>query len=143
MGKSGAGRRNLKRYELTNLFFFLGLIAVLAVLLGAVFWFYAREDVLPEQGEQGIVSEAFYPGSDIGMFRLGTKIFQTSRQYQNSLQIPVTDDGFLRDLFEIPGVEEVTVDQKSIMIRKETSASWDDIRPRLQEVIKSHLHLHY
>ena len=107
MTKSGAGRRSLKKYELTNLFFFLGLIIALGILVTFVFRYYGnRNQVVPEGGERGIVSEALYSESDIGIFQLGTKLFETSRQYQRSLQIPVTDDGFLRELFAIPGIEE-------------------------------------
>ena len=48
-----------------------------------------------------------------------------------------------KELFEIAGIEEIIVDQKSIMIKKETSASWEDIRPRVQAIVLKHLHLHY
>jgi hypothetical protein len=142
--KSGSGRRSLKKYELTNLLFFLTLIIALGILVTFVFRYYGNRDIgIPEGDESGIVAEAFHPGSDIGMFQLGTKIFQTSHQYGNVLEIPVTDDGLLKDLFAIEGVQEIMVDQRSIMIKKEASASWEDIRPRVQEVVLEHLHLHY
>jgi hypothetical protein len=142
--KSGAGRRSLKKYELTNLFFFLGLIAVLGILVTFVFRHYGNQNRDGfEEGERGIVSEALYPGSDIGVFHIGTKLFESGRQYRNPMEIPVTDDGFLKELFAIPGVEEVSVDQKSIMIRKTTSVPWESIRPRVQQIVMQHLHMHY
>ena len=144
MAKSGSGRRSLKKYELTNLLFFLTLIVALGIVVTFVFRYYGnRNKGVASDGERGIVAEAFYPGSDIGMFQLGTKIFQTSHQYSNPLQIPVTDDGLLKDLFAIEGVEEVMVDQRSIMIKKETSIPWEKIKPRVQDIVLQHLHLHY
>ncbi|MBN2320240.1 MAG: NifU N-terminal domain-containing protein [Acidobacteria bacterium] len=144
MTKSGAGRRSLKKYELTNLLFFLTLIVALGIVVTFVFRYYGNRnkgDI--SDGERGIVAEAFYSGSDIGMFQLGTKIYQTSHQYRSPLEIPVTDDGFLKELFAIEGVEEIMVDQKSIMIKKDTSTSWEKIKPRVQEIVLKHLHLHY
>ena len=144
MTKSGAGRRSLKKYEITNLFFFLGLMLALGILVTFVFRYYGnRNNLSSVSGEQGIVSEAMAPGSDIGMFYLGTKLFGTSRHYRSQIEIPVTDDGFLKELFNIPGVDEVTVDQRSIMIKKESSVPWEEIRPRIQKAVASHLHLHY
>lgn len=144
MTKSGAGRRSLKKYEVTNLIFFLCLILALGVLVTFVFRHYGtRNQFVSEEGERGIVSEALYAGSDIGMFQLGTKLYETSRQYRSRLEIPVTDDGFLKELFEIPGIEEVTVDQRSIMIKKETEVPWESIRPGIERTVLRHLHMHY
>jgi hypothetical protein len=144
LAKSGKGGKSLKKYEVSNLLFFLGLMIALGALVTIVFRYYGNpNNTAPESREQGIVSEAMYPGGDIGVFYLGTRLFDANRQYRNRLEIPVTDDGFLRDLFDIPGVEEVTVDPKSIMIRKTPSVSWDSIRPRVQEIVMRHLHLHY
>jgi len=144
LAKSGAGRKSLRKYEASNLLFFIGLILALGILVTFVFRFYSSGNKPPSGGgERGIVSEALYPGSDIGMFYLGTKVFETSGQYQNVLQIPVTDDGFLEELFSISGVQEITVDRRSVMIRKDFSADWEDIRPDLHRIIERHLHLHY
>ena len=144
LGKSGAGRRSLKKYEVINLIFFLCLILALGVLVTFVFRIYGtRNEVVSQGGEKGIVAEALYPGNDLGMFQLGTKVFETSRQYRSQLEIPVTDDGFLRELFNIPGVREVIVDQRSIIIKKDPSTSWESIRPKVQEAVMRHLHLHY
>ena len=144
MAKSGSGRRSLKKYELTNLLFFLTLIVALGIMVTFVFRYYGNRNMgPPDADERGIVAESFYAGSDIGMFQLGTKIFQTSHQYSNPLDIPVTDDGLLKDLFAIEGVEEVMVDQRSIMIKKEASVPWEKIKPRVQEIVLEHLHLHY
>ena len=142
--KPGTGRKSLKKYEVANLLFFLGLILVLGALVTFVFRYYSSgERTASDNGEKGIISESLHPGSDIGVFYLGTKIYERGGQYRNILEIPVTDDGFLKELFSIPGVEEITVDQKSIMIRKVPSADWNDIRSQLQQVIERHLHLHY
>ena len=125
-------------------FLHLGLIAALGILVTFVFRHYGNQNLNDlEEGEQGIISEALYPGSDIGVFHLGTKLFETSRQYRNRLEIPVTDDGFLKDLFDIEGVEEVSVDPRTLMIRKTNSVSWESIRPRVEQIVKQHLHLHY
>ncbi len=144
LAKPGAGRKSLKKYEVANLLFFLGLIVILGALVTFVFRYYSSGDRnASDSGEKGIVSESLYQGSDIGMFYLGTKIYERSGQYRNVLEIPVTDDGFLKELFAIPGVQEITVDQRSIMVRKLPSADWQDIRPELKRVIERHLHLHY
>lgn len=144
LAKSGAGRKSLKKYEVTNLLFFLVLIIALGVLVTFVFRFYgSRNNASTGNGEKGIVSEALFPGSDIGMFYLGTKIFETSSLYRSPLDIPVTDDGFLRELFSIPGVLEITVDRRSIMIKKESSVPWESIRPLVKQTVDRHLHLHY
>jgi hypothetical protein len=144
LAKSKAGGRSLKKYEAANLVFFLCLILALGILVTFVFRIYGtRDEVVSQGGEKGIVAEALYPGNDLGMFQLGTKVFETSRQYRSHLDIPVTDDGFLRDLFAIPGVKEVIVDQRSIIIKKDSSTPWDSIRPKVQETVMRHLHLHY
>jgi hypothetical protein len=144
LSRSGAGRKSLKKYEVTNLLFFIGLILALGILVTFVFRFYGNQGrTASGEAERGIVSEALYPGSDIGMFYLGTNIFETSRQYRNPMEIPVTDDGFLKELFSIPGVKEVTVDQRSIMIRKDTSVSWDSMRTQIRQTVERHLHMHF
>ncbi|MEJ2108906.1 MAG: NifU N-terminal domain-containing protein [Acidobacteriota bacterium] len=144
MTKSGAGRKSLKKYEVTNLFFFLGLILALGVLVTLVFRFYGtRDSGVSGEGERGIISESLSPDSDIAVFYVGTKLFETSSQYESILEVPVTDDGFLKELFSIPGIMSITADRRSIMIRKQTSADWENIRPGVRKAIERHLHLHY
>jgi hypothetical protein len=77
------------------------------------------------------------------MFYLGTKLSEVSRQFRSRLDIPVTDDGFLRELFDIPGVEEVTLDQRMLMIKKSASVRWESIQPAVRQTVRNHLHLHY
>ena len=90
-----------------------------------------------------MVSDAVGAGSDVGIFYLDTKLSETTRQYRSRLEIPVTDDGLVRELFALPGVEEVTIDQKVIMIKKNGSARWESIQPGVRRIVKDHLHIHY
>jgi hypothetical protein len=138
------GRGTLAQYELSNLLFFLVLIAALGVLVALVFNHYRTLNQGPsEEGDIGIVSEALDSTSDVGMFYLGTKIAETSYQYRNRIEIPVTDDGFLKGLFSLPGVEAVTINQKTIMLKKSTSARWETISPGVRRIVSNHLHIHY
>lgn len=137
-------RRSLKKYEISNLLFFLVLIIALGVLVAFVFRYYGTRNNEPEpDADMGVVSDSLSPGSDVGMFYLGTKLAETSHQYRSRLEIPVTDDGFVKDLFDLPGVEEITLDQKIIVIRKSTSARWEAIQPGVRRIVKAHLHIHY
>jgi len=83
----GKPRRSLKKYELTNLLFFLGLIIALGVMVSFVFRYYGNRNQAPEdESAQGVVSEAVSEGSDVGLFYLGTKLTETKHQYQSRLQ---------------------------------------------------------
>jgi cbb3-type cytochrome oxidase subunit 3 len=142
--KAGAGSKSLKKYELTNLIFFLTLIAALGVLVSFVFHYYGSGNKKNlDESDMGVVSDALGPDSDVGLFYLSTKLSETSRQYRSRIEIPPTDDGLVRELFAIPGVEEVTIDQRIIIIKKTTSARWEGIRPSVRQIVKNHLHLHY
>jgi hypothetical protein len=144
LSKSPAGRKSLKKYEITNLLFFLTLIVALGVLVSFVFRFYGtRSDESADESEIGVVSDALGAGSDVGLFYLDTKLTETSRQYRSRLEIPATDDGLIRDLFAIPGVEEITIDQRMIVLKKNASARWESIGPGVRRIVKNHLHLHY
>lgn len=138
-----AGRGSLKRYELANLLFFVVLIGALGVVVFFVFRHYSAPPELSEGEGAGIISEALDSGSDIGMFFLDTKISEASIQCRGRLDIPVTDDGFIRELFSLPGIEEVTIDQKRIMLRKSASARWEAIAPGVKRIAKNHLHTHF
>jgi len=139
-----SGRRSLKKYEVTNLLFFLVLIVALGVLVAFVFRYYGtRNDETLSDGQQGVVSDSLSAGSDVGMFYLDTKIAETAHQFRSRLEVPATDDGFLRQLFDLPGVEEVTLNQTSILIRKSSSTPWERIQPGVRRIVKEHLHLHY
>ena len=144
MSKAPAGRKSLKKYEVTNLLFFLTLIAALGILVSFVFRFYGtRNRESSDEAQIGVVSDALGAGSDVGLFYLDTKLTETSRQYRSRLEIPATDDGLVRDLFAIPGVEEITVDQRMIVLKKNASARWESIGPGVKRIVKNHLHLHY
>jgi hypothetical protein len=144
LNKSGAKRRNLKKYEITNLLFFLTLIIALGVLVTVVFRHYGTRNMeTADESEAGVISDELNPASDIGMFYLGTKLTESSRQYRTMLDIPVTDDGLVRDLFNLPGVEEVTIDQRMIIVKKSTGARWEGIQPGVRQIVKNHLHIHF
>jgi hypothetical protein len=137
-------RRSLKKYELYNLLFFLGLIVALGVLVSFVFRYYGTRNQAPEEeSAQGVISEAVSEGSDVGLFYLGTKLTETKHQYQSRLQIQSTDDGLARDLFDLPGVEEITIDQKIIIVKKNGSVRWDSVQSGVRSIVKNHLHMHY
>jgi hypothetical protein len=141
---SGAGRRSLKKYEISNLLFFLVLIVALGVLVAFVFRYYGtRNQLNPNEGELGVISDTASDGSDVALFYLGTRLSETTRQYRSRLEIPATDDGFVQELFAIPGVEEVTLDQRTIILKKNASEPWSSIQPGVRRIVKSHLHLHY
>ncbi len=144
MAGRSAGRKSLKKYEITNLLFFLTLIIALGILVSFVFRFYGtRNQESSNEGSVGVVSEALGQGSDVGLFYLDTKISETTRQYRSRLDIPATDDGFIAELFGLPGVEEITIDQRMIVLKKNGSARWESIAPGVRRIVKNHLHLHY
>jgi hypothetical protein len=140
MGKS---KGSLKGYEFSNLLFFLGLMVVLGGICWLVLYHIGTRDrqqvVIVEPG---ISQEA--TSGDIALFYLeGFQIVGTERTYRSRLEIPATDDGFIRGLFDIPGVEELTIRPQLVMVRKNGDVSWDRIRGSIREVINNHLHSHY
>jgi hypothetical protein len=142
--KNGSGRRSLKKYEIQNLLFFLVLIVALGVLVTFVFRFYGTRGQKPEdESAAGVLSDQLNPASDMGVFYLSTKLSERSLQYRNLLEIPVTDDGLIRELFDLPGVDEVTVDQRMIIIKKDSGTRWEAIQPGVRRIVKNHLHIHY
>jgi hypothetical protein len=143
LAKSRSGR-SLKKYELTNLLFFLVLIVALGVLVTFVFRHYGMQNQeSSEGGAEGVVSESVGSGSDVGLFYLDTKISETTQRYRSRLEISPTDDGLVRELFSLPGVEEVTIDQKVIILKKNGSSRWENIQPGVRRIVKEHLHIHY
>jgi hypothetical protein len=139
-----APKRSLKKYEITNLLFMLFLIMALGVLVTFVFRYYGNRGMDTSDGNSvGVVSDAVGAGSDVGIFYLDTKLSETTHSYRSQIQIPVTDDGFLREVFALPGVEEVTIDQKVVMIKKYSSARWELIQSGVRRIVKEHLHIHY
>jgi len=143
LAKSRSGK-SLKGYELSNLLFFLVLIAAFGILVTFVFRHYGKGDRdLSDESVVGVVSDAVSPGSDVGLFYLDTKLSESTRRYRSRLEIPPTDDGLVRELFALPGIEEVTIDQKVIILKKNGSARWDSIQPGVRRIVKEHLHIHY
>lgn len=143
MAKSRSGK-SLKGYEFTNLLFFLVLIVALGVLVTFVFRHYGTRDREQSEGAVvGVVSEAVGSGSDIGLFYLDTKLSERTLQYRSRIEIPATDDGLVRELFALPGVEEVTIDRKVIILKKNGSARWESIQSGVRRIVKEHLHIHY
>lgn len=139
--RSVAGRRALKRYEGANVVFFVVFIGALGLFVAFVFNHYKNRN-LPPPEEPVILSEAIVPGSESCVWNLGMKISQSAHICRGRMQIPITDDGFITSLFEIPEVLEVVVDQKMVMLRKSEAGNWDAIRPAAREIIERHLHLH-
>jgi len=143
LAKSRSGK-SLKGYEFSNLLFFLVLIVALGVLVTFVFRHYGiRGQESSDEAVVGVVSEAVGSGSDIGLFYLDTKLSERTLQYRSRLEIPATDDGLVRELFALPGVEEVTIDQKVIILKKNGSTRWESIQPVVRRIVKEHLHIHY
>ncbi len=136
--------KTLTRYEGMNLLFFLACILALGVFVSYVFQVYRTAGQRPPKAtdENGIVSEVVSTTAESGLFYLGTKVSESSRVYSSRGQIPKNDDGLVRDLFAIPGVVEVQVDQRLIVLRKAPSAHWEEIQPGAREVIGRHLHMH-
>jgi len=143
LAKSRSGK-SLKGYEFTNLLFFLVLIVALGVLVTFVFRHYGTRNQEQSEGSSvGVVSEAVGSGSDIGLFYLDTKLSERTLQYRSRLEIPATDDGLVRDLFALPGIEEVTIDPKVIILKKNGSARWESIQAGVRRIVKEHLHIHF
>jgi hypothetical protein len=143
LAKSRSGK-SLKGYELTNLLFFLVLIVAFGVLVTFVFRHYGTRNQEQSEGDAvGVVSEAVGSGSDIGLFYLDTKLSERTLRYRSRLEIPATDDGLVRDLFSLPGIEEVTIDQKVIILKKNGSARWESIQAGVRRIVKEHLHIHF
>lgn len=140
-----SGRKTLRNYEAVNLLFFLLILVALGVFVSFVFQLYRRAGqppATPSDEPPGIVAEVVSPASDSCIFYLGSALFASDRTYSGPGEIPATDDGFLQELFEIPGVVGVEVKPKVVVLRKSPSARWEAILPGAREVIDSHLHPH-
>jgi len=140
MGKS---KGSLKGYELSNLLFFLVLIVVLGGGCWWVLYHYGTKDrIIIVDPEPGIASE--HITDDIAVFYLeGFRIVGVTRQYRSRLEIPSTDDGFIRSLFDLPGVEELTVEPNVVMVKKNGTIAWDKLSGPIRDIINNHLHSHY
>jgi hypothetical protein len=135
----------LKRYEGTNLLFFLVFVIALGLFVSLVFNSYRNSGERPSAesaDDNGIVSEVVSDAAESCIFYLGTKLSESSHAYRSQMDISVTDDGLVKELFAISGVVRVLVDQKLVMLQKSPSARWETIQPSAREVISKHLHMH-
>ena len=137
-------RRTLKKYEVQNLLFFLGFILALGGMGAFVFKSFRDRDKEPAKpfDPNGILTEFISPTAESCYFHLGTQLTESTRKYHTKQDIPPTDDGLVTNLFSIPGVIEVTVDRKLVILQKAPKAHWEEIRPAAREVITAHLHMH-
>jgi len=144
--RPGTPRKDaLKSYEGTNLLFFLGVIVALGMVVGWVFHSYKSKNDKPLRSrveELGVVSEVVSSTSGTCLLYLGTKLSETNHTYRSPAEIPVTDDGLVRGFFSLPGVTEVVVDQRLIVLRKSPAARWEEIQPGAREIVRNHLHMH-
>jgi hypothetical protein len=135
----------LKRYEGSNLLFFLVFVIALGLFVSLVFQSYRKSGEKPASAaddDNGIVSEAVSSAAESCLFYLGTKLSESNRTCRSQMDIPVTDDGLVRDLFAISGVVGVVVDQRLVVLQKSPAARWETIQPSAREVINRHLHMH-
>jgi hypothetical protein len=139
------GKNILKEYEVTNLLFFLAFVISLGVFVWWVFHSYDNPvQSYPKKpfDEKGILSEAVFSQSDSCLFYMGTELSESEKSYRSEKDVPTNDDGFIADLIKIPGVSQVIVDKKQVVLRKTPSGHWEAIQPMAREIITSHLHMH-
>jgi hypothetical protein len=136
-------RRNiLRRYEGTNLLFFLGFILALGGFVFYIFHSYKSEnDKLFRAAEidTGIQSVVLSSATNSCLFYLADKLTDSSRTYQSPREIPANDDGLLKELFGISGVTRVVLEEKLIVVSKSPSSHWETIQPSAKEVIIEYL----
>ncbi len=136
--------KTLKGYEAQNLIFFLCFIVALVGGGSYVFHAFKEKDLPPEKpiDPHGILSEVVSTVSDSCYFYLGTDVAPATRTIHNRREIPTNDDGLIKGFFDIPGVVEVVIDKKLIVLTKDPKGHWEAIQPPARELIKSHLHMH-
>lgn len=135
--------KSLKGYEATNVLFMFFFVAALGLFVAWVFLTFRSPNRPPEPEDRPeIVEETITPEGDACIFHLGTTISQQSHIYRSPLDIPVTDDGLVRRLFELPGVAEIVVEPRMIMLRSRTAGIWGTVQPQAREIINNHIHIH-
>jgi len=132
----------LRKYEATNLLFFLAFVLALGALVSWVFNSYRTRNDRPASTIPGIISERTSPASEACLYYLGTKLSEAKHVYRSRAEIPISDDGLLAELFAIPGVAEVVIDRKLVIIQKFPSIPWEKIQPGVRQVLENHLHPH-
>ena len=139
MGKS---KKSLKGYELNNLLFFLAMI----IVLGGVCWiFYGLVTKNPDavKDVDPVITSETTTG-DIAVFELdGFNIVGMSRTYRSRLEIPVTDDGLIKGMYDLPGVEEIVLEQRRVIVKKNGTIEWNKLSGPITDILKEHLHSHY
>jgi hypothetical protein len=70
---------------------------------------------------------------------MGARLTDVTHKYRNRQEVPATDM-LAKNLFNIAGVIEVTIDQTMVVLQKAPKAHWEEIRPQAREVIIAYLH---
>jgi len=130
------GRKVLRRYEGLNLVLLLFAVVALTIFSTWVFQFYSNPDQEGD-GQKEILSEVF-TDSDVCMFTVGARLTHTSHRYQSPAEI-ITSDPLARKLFGVPGIIEVAINEKSVVLRKLPSARWEAIKPAARGIISDYL----
>jgi hypothetical protein len=134
----------LKGYEAQNLIVLLCVMIALGVFGAFVFkTFRDKDKVAPKEvNPNGIINEVVSSTSNSCYFYLQTELTATQQKYHTRREIPATDDGLAKGLFDIPGVTEVTIDKAMVVLQKAPKAHWEEIRPAARDIIAAHLHMH-
>jgi hypothetical protein len=134
----------LKGYEAQNLAVLLCVMVGLFVLGAVVFKTFRDRDKVPpkEVNSKGIMNEVVSSTANSCYFYLTMEVTEMQHKYRNRTDIPSTDDGFAKGLFDIPGVIEVTIDRAVVTLQKSPKAHWEEIRPLARDLIATHLHMH-
>ncbi|MFH1573683.1 MAG: NifU N-terminal domain-containing protein [Acidobacteriota bacterium] len=144
MSKSRRGNP-LRGYEATNFLFFLSCILALGVFVALVFQLYrlaGRGLIERVQEPTGILSEIISPAAGTCIFYLGSQVSDRNITYYSRREIPDSEPGLARGLFDIQGVVQVVVDQKLVIVKKSPAVRWEEVQPRAREIISNHLSSH-
>ncbi len=135
-GKKLHGRKSLVRYEWVNLVLLLFAVVTLALFATWVFQRYSNPDA-GTASKAVIISEAVVD-ADICMFTVGTRLTHSVRHYRSPAEIRM-DDPLGRKLFGVPGVAQVIINPKSIVIYKLPSARWEAVQSSARGIISDYL----
>lgn len=130
------GRKTLRRYEGLNLVLLLLAVVALTAFSTWVFQSYSNPD--DENASQKEILSEVFTDSDVCMFTVGARLTHTSHRYQSPAEI-ITSDPLARKLFSVSGVIEVSIHEKSVVLRKLPSARWDKIKPVARGIITDYL----
>jgi len=130
------GRKSLRRYEGLNLVLLLLAVVGLTVFSTWVFQSYSNPDEDADSKKE-ILSEVF-TDSDVCMFTVGARLTHTGHRYGSPADI-ITRDPLATKLFGISGITEVSIYEKSVVLRKLPSARWESIKPAARGIITDYL----